>query len=159
MKLSTGLLAGIGLIGGACVLPLAPATAANPAGGASGQPNAGSANTPGTDNSGVVHTSSSGPAPGAPASSMSGSQVNPPSMGTTGSTYGTSSTMGSTTNMSSDSIRQLQQALNDNGENLNVDGVMGPQTERALRDYQQKNGLQASGMLDQPTRQKLNIGG
>jgi peptidoglycan hydrolase-like protein with peptidoglycan-binding domain len=77
-----------------------------------------------------------------------------------GSTYGTTgSTMGSNTNMSSDNIRQLQQALNDNGEQVNIDGVMGPQTERALRDYQQKNGLQASGMLDEQTRQKLNIRG
>ena len=163
---------------------------------------AGAANNSGPS-SGVVHTPTSGPTtPGSPASSMSGSQVNPSTMGTTGSTTGantgttgstygttgttgstmgsagttgstmgsntapsgsaygtTGSTMGSNTNMSSDEVRQLQQALNDNGENLNVDGVMGPETERALRDYQQKNGLQASGTLDEQTRQKLNIRG
>ncbi len=54
-------------------------------------------------------------------------------------------------------VRQLQQALNANGASLQVDGVMGQNTRSALRNYQQQNGLQATGRIDQQTEQKLNI--
>jgi hypothetical protein len=54
-------------------------------------------------------------------------------------------------------VRKVQSALNENGEDVKVDGRWGPQTSQALRDYQQKNGLQASGHLDDQTKQKLNV--
>lgn len=54
-------------------------------------------------------------------------------------------------------VRQVQAALNQSGERVKVDGKWGPRTSQALRDYQQKNGLQASGQLDDATMQKLNI--
>ena len=54
-------------------------------------------------------------------------------------------------------VQKVQQALNQNGEHVKVDGVWGPKTSQALRDYQQKNGLQASGQLDDQTMQKLNV--
>ena len=58
---------------------------------------------------------------------------------------------------SPDEVRKVQSALNENGEDVKVDGRWGPQTSQALRDYQQKNGLQASGHLDDQTKQKLNV--
>ncbi len=39
-----------------------------------------------------------------------------------------------------------------------VDGVWGPRTQAAVRPYQQKNNLNASGQLDQPTLASLNVG-
>ncbi len=54
-------------------------------------------------------------------------------------------------------VRQVQAALRRNGERLKVDGRWGPMTSKALRDYQQKNGLEASGELDDPTLRKLNV--
>jgi len=58
---------------------------------------------------------------------------------------------------SPDEVRKVQSALNQNGEDVKVDGRWGPQTSQALRDYQQKNGLQVSGQLDEQTKQKLNV--
>jgi peptidoglycan hydrolase-like protein with peptidoglycan-binding domain len=155
MKLRTALLAGIGLVGGACLLPLAPASAqtgaapgtAGATSGAPGATNSGAVQGPastGTMGSGTVGT------PGSTSGAPMGSSMAP-------SAPSGSATMGSNTNMGSD-VSKLQQALNDNGESVKVDGVMGPETENALKDYQQKNGLQASGQLDSQTRQKLNLG-
>lgn len=59
--------------------------------------------------------------------------------------------------MPQEEVRRLQAALQRNGETIKVDGIWGPQTEQALRDYQQKNGLQTSGQLDEQTRNKLNL--
>ena len=42
---------------------------------------------------------------------------------------------------------------------MRVDGVMGPDTQAALRDYQQQHGLQPTGMLDAQTRTSLNLPG
>lgn len=54
-------------------------------------------------------------------------------------------------------VQQVQEALNQSGEQVKVDGIWGPRTSQALRVFQQKNGLQPSGQLDDQTMQKLNI--
>jgi hypothetical protein len=64
-----------------------------------------------------------------------------------------------TAEKSSKDVRKIQQALNQNGLRVKVDGKWGPKTKEALREFQQKNGLQASGRLDSQTLQKLQIGG
>jgi murein L,D-transpeptidase YcbB/YkuD len=40
-----------------------------------------------------------------------------------------------------------------------IDGVMGPRTARALKDFQKAEGLQATGQLDSQTREKLGVEG
>ena len=51
-----------------------------------------------------------------------------------------------------DQIRQLQQSLNDNGFDAGkVDGVFGPSTRAALRQFQSKAGLPPTGELDAQT--------
>ena len=165
MKLRTALLAGIGLIGGACLMPLAAGAQTNTANTPSATNTA-----PGINNSGAMQKPAGTGSAAATGTTGTPSATSSGMSGTTGSTMGAntpptgsnSATSGSTTmgsNMSSDDVSKLQQALNDNGESIKVDGVMGPQTQSALRDYQQKNGLQASGELDSQTRQKLNLGG
>lgn len=54
-------------------------------------------------------------------------------------------------------VKAAQNALNRAGANIQVDGKMGPKTKAAIRDYQQKNGLQATGNLDAQTMQRLGV--
>lgn len=61
--------------------------------------------------------------------------------------------------MSQDTVRQVQQALQQAGlYRARVDGVWGPATEAAVRSYQQKHNLNASGELDADTLASLNLG-
>ncbi len=55
-------------------------------------------------------------------------------------------------------VRAAQQALHDQGFDPGpVDGRMGPRTSSALRDYQTKQGLTATGQLDDATMDKLGV--
>jgi peptidoglycan hydrolase-like protein with peptidoglycan-binding domain len=55
-------------------------------------------------------------------------------------------------------VRQIQQALKDKGFDAGpIDGQLGPQTEQALRSFQQAQGLQASGQIDQKTMAALGV--
>ncbi len=59
---------------------------------------------------------------------------------------------GAAINLSEDQVRQLQQALNDNGFDAGeVDGVFGPRTRAALSRFQSRAGLQPTGQMDQQT--------
>ena len=56
-------------------------------------------------------------------------------------------------------VKQAQQALKDKGLNAGpVDGRWGPQTQQAVKAYQQQNQIQASGQLDRETLASLGIG-
>jgi peptidoglycan hydrolase-like protein with peptidoglycan-binding domain len=53
-------------------------------------------------------------------------------------------------------VKAVQQALKDKGHDPGeVDGAMGPKTEAALRDFQKKEGLKATGTADAETMAKL----
>ena len=57
-------------------------------------------------------------------------------------------------------IRHAQEALKNQGHDPGpIDGIMGTQTRHALREFQSKNGLKQTGILDARTKQKLNIVG
>jgi len=63
-------------------------------------------------------------------------------------------------NLSSSQIRQAQQALDQKGFNAGrADGKLGPETKQALQSFQQSQGLQVTGQLDQQTMAKLGIRG
>lgn len=49
------------------------------------------------------------------------------------------------------SIRGAQQALNDLGYTIQVDGIAGSETKTAIRDFQAANGIAQSGRLDTAT--------
>jgi peptidoglycan hydrolase-like protein with peptidoglycan-binding domain len=56
-------------------------------------------------------------------------------------------------------VKQAQQALKDKGLNAGpVDGQWGPQTQQAVKVYQQQNQIQATGQLDRQTLASLGIG-
>jgi peptidoglycan hydrolase-like protein with peptidoglycan-binding domain len=55
-------------------------------------------------------------------------------------------------------VKAVQQALKDKGHDVgDVDGRMGPKTQAALRDFQQKEGLKATGRGDAETMAKLGV--
>ncbi len=49
-------------------------------------------------------------------------------------------------------MRKLQQALG-----IHVDGNFGPGTERAVKDWQKENGLQADGVAGRATHRSLGL--
>jgi peptidoglycan hydrolase-like protein with peptidoglycan-binding domain len=55
-------------------------------------------------------------------------------------------------------VKAVQQALKDKGHDPGaIDGKMGPKTQSALREFQSKEGLTASGRLDAETMTKLGV--
>jgi hypothetical protein len=55
------------------------------------------------------------------------------------------------------SIKEIQQALNRNGSSLTVDGVKGPRTEAALREFQKRAGLTVDGLVGPKTLKALGL--
>jgi peptidoglycan hydrolase-like protein with peptidoglycan-binding domain len=57
-------------------------------------------------------------------------------------------------------VKAVQQALKDKGHDPGaIDGVMGPKTRSALKDFQKKEGLSDSGRLDHETLARLGVEG
>jgi peptidoglycan hydrolase-like protein with peptidoglycan-binding domain len=55
-------------------------------------------------------------------------------------------------------VKAVQQALKDKGHDPGaVDGVMGPKTQAALKEFQSKEGIKESGRLDAETMSKLGV--
>lgn len=60
--------------------------------------------------------------------------------------------------LSSDQIRQAQEKLQQEGHNPGpIDGVWGPQTQAAVKEFQQAKNIQVTGQLDQQTMKELGI--
>ena len=71
-------------------------------------------------------------------------------------TAGTSQSEMGSQHMSRSDVRQVQEKLHQDGlYHGRIDGLMGPETQQALRHYQQKNGLPATGTADQQTMASL----
>jgi hypothetical protein len=66
--------------------------------------------------------------------------------------------MGAGHDLSEDGVRRLQEALNQQGHDVGeVDGLWGPQTASALREFQEAQGLEASGEPDEETIAALGL--
>lgn len=52
-------------------------------------------------------------------------------------------------------VKKVQTALNKAGYKVKVDGIIGKETRAAVKDFQKKNGLKATGRLDKATQAKL----
>ena len=59
--------------------------------------------------------------------------------------------------MNSDTIREAQQKLADQGFDVKADGKMGPNTKQAIRDFQSQNSIPETGRLDQKTLAALGV--
>jgi len=65
---------------------------------------------------------------------------------------------GSNRELSQATLEEIQERLQQMGfYHGNIDGNWGPETQSALRDYQQQHGMQASGQLDFPTMADLGL--
>jgi peptidoglycan hydrolase-like protein with peptidoglycan-binding domain len=61
-------------------------------------------------------------------------------------------------NLSKDEIRQVQQSLDQKGFTVGQpDGVLGPETKNAIKEFQQKQGWNATGELDAQTLSALGV--
>lgn len=63
----------------------------------------------------------------------------------------------STSRAGDGTVKKAQTALNDKGYSLTIDGRYGPNTQNAVRDFQEKNGLTATGTLDDSTLAALGV--
>jgi peptidoglycan hydrolase-like protein with peptidoglycan-binding domain len=57
----------------------------------------------------------------------------------------------------SDTVREVQQVLRDRGFQIGVDGIMGPRTQAALRQFQRAENLDPTGRLNTRTLVALGI--
>jgi peptidoglycan hydrolase-like protein with peptidoglycan-binding domain len=59
---------------------------------------------------------------------------------------------------SQDEVKTVQEALKGKGNDPGpVDGIMGPQTQKAIREFQQASGLKTTGRLDAETATALGV--
>jgi peptidoglycan hydrolase-like protein with peptidoglycan-binding domain len=78
--------------------------------------------------------------------------------GTTSMNRGSSMSTSAHASMSSDQVRQIQQALSDRGFDPGpVDGVMGPKTRQAMRNFRQAQGLSGGDNADSATLSALGV--
>jgi len=59
--------------------------------------------------------------------------------------------------VTSDHIKQAQDALKAKGLNPGTGGKLDPQTQQALSEFQRANNLPATGVLDEKTAEKLGV--
>ncbi len=59
--------------------------------------------------------------------------------------------------LSNKKIMQVQRRLNQKGHNLRIDGILGPNTKEAIRDFQSNHQLLANGELTPSTLESLEI--
>jgi peptidoglycan hydrolase-like protein with peptidoglycan-binding domain len=81
---------------------------------------------------------------------------------TQGSTMMDGQTSGNTTsntsvNMDANTVQEVQTSLRNEGYSVSTDGVWGPQTAEALRQFQQANGLSTTGTVNAETLAALEI--
>ena len=94
----------------------------------------------------------------------SGPRTGSPQSGTTrgestGMQKGTESRTAGGHQWSKDKVKAVQEALKGNGfDPGTADGVIGPKTNQAIRDFQKSKNLQATGRIDERTASALGVG-
>ena len=108
--------------------------------------------------SSTIAAGTSGASAGAPTKSPRDAEGGQPFGGSRSTVQGDFGAAGQGSQGSMEDTREVQQALKDKGHNPGrVDGIMGPRTQQAIRDFQQANGLPATGRLDAETAAALGV--
>lgn len=71
--------------------------------------------------------------------------------------YSQQAAAGNSQQHDADKVRKVQKQLSEKGHDVSADGIWGPQTEQALKDFQQAQGIEASGELNEQTLSALGI--
>jgi peptidoglycan hydrolase-like protein with peptidoglycan-binding domain len=115
------------------------------------------------NNTGGAGTGSPGAAGGTTGTGGAGVVTGSTNMGGTSVTTGSTSTGGTTvtagslpTPLSQQQILDAQRALSANGFPVATDGIAGPSTQSAVRQFQAKHNLPQTGVLDPNTVNQLN---
>lgn len=148
MNRSIALISAALLLGAAPIAALAQSNTQQPTGSSTKQPTGGTYQAPSASDTQQMpsqNPSTNGPTSG---SNRSASMPGTPGENPEGSKAATKSP---------EEMQKIQSALNQKGERVKVDGIWGPQTAEAVRDFQKKNGLRPSGQLDNETLQKLDV--
>jgi hypothetical protein len=124
-----------------------------------GQPGSGAAPSPGqgkgSENQVQKPTDppmDSGPRSGSPQSGMTRDE-------SAGMQKGTESRTAGGSRWPKDKVKEVQEALKGNGfDPGTADGVIGPKTNQAIRDFQKSKNLQATGRIDERTASALGVG-
>lgn len=74
-----------------------------------------------------------------------------------GGSMGGATSAGLAGQMDAETIRELQQALKDQGQDIEVDGQWGPNTRQALMEFQTSEGLETTGQPDEDTLAALGV--
>ena len=149
--------------GAICVLSVTPAMAqSDKTGAGSSTDKSGTSRQMGTqtDKSGTSGTTMGSQSDQSGSGSPStGSTSNPGDTRSGTGTMGRSDqSNGQSTSQSSSQVRRVQEALKSEGHDPGpIDGVMGPRTQQALRQYQRQENLKETGRLDQDTMNKLGV--
>lgn len=83
---------------------------------------------------------------------FAGASLEPPAMAQTGAPA-------QAAQLSEDTVRALQKALNEQGIAVSVDGILGEATYAAIRQYQSQHHLPVTGEPDAVTLEKLGVAG
>jgi peptidoglycan hydrolase-like protein with peptidoglycan-binding domain len=70
---------------------------------------------------------------------------------------GRTAVRGGAMDLSVEEIQQIQMVLREQGFDVEVDGRLGPRTKQALIEFQRRQGLQATGTIDQQTVAALGV--
>jgi hypothetical protein len=79
------------------------------------------------------------------------------SMSPTSETFAQSASEPTAATLSESTIKALQEALNKQGINVKMDGVLNDETRNALRNFQSKHHLPVTGEADKATLDKLGV--
>lgn len=73
------------------------------------------------------------------------------------SSYSQDASAGASAQHDAEKVRKVQEQLSDKGHDVSADGIWGPETEQALKDFQQAQGMEATGELNQQTLSALGV--
>lgn len=120
----------------------------------------GSVNTDGTHNAGSVQTDTQMGAQtdnGVSNDTVTNAPSYVPPTDTTANVNATANTETTAQAPDAATVESVQASLKSEGHNVSVDGVWGPKTMAAVRDFQQSNGIPATGRLDNQTLAALAV--